>query len=378
MLPLVLASLSLAEPWMLGFLAAVALPLLVAWLARPRPRVVRLATVALVMRAARGRGIARRIIDWLPTVARMVMVALLAVAAAVPSLTPESPPAAGDPQGPQTPPLIVVLDGSPGQTASRAVRAAAAACDPNEQRWRIRLVDPADEGLAEAAYREAAVCIASDGVASRRLQRKLEEVLWNGGGLVVLPSPRESDGDSQALEWLRGVAGVELVERAKDGESGPPDSAGLELRLGSEAWLPFEPIPGPRGDIPTRLQFRPSPRPGMATSLGPPVPLVQRRADAAVVVAWREVAGGRIAVSAVPWTAGAASDLVAWPAFVPLVDHTLTAVLATLPARPPAVTAWLARTNLAGLCLLVALVLAALDPLLVAFGRGQGRGGSHR
>ena len=376
MLPSVLASLSLAEPWMLGFLAAVALPPLVAWLARPRPRVVGLATVALVIRAARGRGIARRVVDWLPTIARMVMVAVMAVAAAVPGFTPESPTAANEPEEPQAPPLVVVLDGSPGQTASRAVRAAAAACDPDERRWQIRLVDPADEGEAEEACREAAICVASDGVVSRRLRRQLEAMLLGGGGLVVLPSPRPS-ADAQTLDWLRGVAGIERVERAADSESRPLDSAGLELRLGSEAWLPFEPIPGPRGDVPARLEFRPSPSPGMAASLGTPVPLLRRRADAAVVVAWRGVAAGRIAVSAEPWSVGAARDLVAWPAFVPLVDHTLTAVLPTNPARRPAATAWLARTNLAGLCLLVALVLAAADPMLLLV-RGQGGGGSRR
>jgi len=120
MLPSVLASLSLAEPWMLGFLAAVALPPLVAWLARPRPRVVGLATVALVIRAARGRGIARRVVDWLPTIARMVMVAVMAVAAAVPGFTPESPTAANEPEEPRALPLVVVLDGSPGQTPMKA------------------------------------------------------------------------------------------------------------------------------------------------------------------------------------------------------------------------------------------------------------------
>src|SRR5688572_28556909 len=75
------------NPWAIFVgVAALALPVLIHWLTRPRPRRVPLSTVRFLMEAVKERKAAHRLRDWIILLLRTAAVALLAWAFARPLL----------------------------------------------------------------------------------------------------------------------------------------------------------------------------------------------------------------------------------------------------------------------------------------------------
>lgn len=390
-----------AWPWMLLWLPAVILPLLVFRRSIARARTVSWGPIDLVAIAARRRGVSRRGYSLPLVLLRSLMLLLAIVAAARPFL--------GGPEAASSTAERIVAGSARGTAARRIMFVEPdmpPGADATEIRHPLRLAITAlctTGGLSVPNPRLPAILPAVDAVQARDLATTIGDGSRPGdagrGTLVVLSDgalPADfaaTDGAAARLERAvdRGAAVLVLLgPRAME----PPDRERLSAWLDKVCGVSIEgrldgigrrievepPLAGLAADEPTAPPFVPLVGPsigsfaglfqGAATVLARTVP------DGRPLVVEARVGRGRVCVAALPLTLpdqDGWSDLAAWPAFVPFVDRLATRLLDAdeaddLPAArlehvgrfPP----WPLPASIARLLLLAAIAIALVDPVL--------------
>lgn len=358
-MPAVLATLTFAAPAMLGFLAAAVLPWLIARRHRPAMQAVGLATTALVITAARRRPRWKRPLAWLIPFLRSLLIAAVVTATAGPTWLSQ-------PQPERSPSRrVLILDDSAQFQASRAIGAAvealAEADAGNEQAWISHTV-PSAAVTSGSLPDDIRIVILADGAApSTAVKKALRAFCDRGGGLLVLLGPASTSAEAAPLtEWLADAAGIRLAGVRSDGHQS------IRRPSGTWTWLPA--LAGPT--VATHAVLEPlTSCQSLLETVGSSQPLL---------VACRRGQGTTV-VSALPWTlpkphisgqpGDAWSDLPAWPVFLEIVADVCDMVAPDNRAERNAPLLLNPSTNsagtpLAGICLLTAIVLAGLDPLL--------------
>lgn len=373
-MPVVSATLILSSPWMLGFLAVITVPWLIAWWARPATRPVGLATTAFVLVAARQQSRWRRSTRWLIPLLRSLLVAAVVIAAAGPRWQPMQEAALPHPRG-----RIAILDDSPAGHASAAFVAAVASVAESaahvDDTWQLDRIASTDAAAGQLPGDTGLVVLSDAAHPSPRLRQLLTDWTVRGGRLLVLLGPATTPPESPGVAaWLDDLAGVQVGDRRH--------TAGVPLR--SPAAAPGGPgdIAGPSVRTHAALQLQQ--RGGAPHALAEPRVLLETAQSEPLLVI-RGVGQGCVAISAVPWSVAAAdqapneqtwTDLPAWPVFPAVVDDLMTAMAATASRLPPTFgdghQGWLSRVHLAGALLMLALGLAAAEAIAV-LGTGQGR-----
>lgn len=367
------ATLLLSSPWMLGFLAVLAVPWLIAVRARPATQQIGLATTVFVLMAARQQSRWRRSTRWLVPLLRSLLVAAVVIAAAGPRWQPS------DEHAPVSRHRVAIIDGSPTGQASAAVAAAIESlAEPTgmlDDTWQLDRVAPRD-AAADGLPDDTGLVVLADGAhLSTPLQHRLTNWIVHGGRLLVLLGPADTLPDNQEVAtWLNALAGVQV--------GGHRRTAGDTLHIPSTRPGGPQRIAGPfvRTHAVLNLQDRSgaghtltAPRVLLATEQGEPLLLT------------RGVGLGCVAISAIPWSVAAAdlppdeqpwSDLPAWPVFPAVVEDLLASFAATASSPPPVFhdgrRGWWQDMNLSEVFLVLALCLAAAEAIAVQ-GTGQGR-----
>jgi len=403
----------IAAPWMLPWLAATALPALLAALALRHPRAVRFGPIELVLNAARRAHLTRGGVAWPRTLLRCLLVAAATAAAARPFLLVDGgrPPGAGTTRlvaGAADRRIAIVgaapLDGDPRDDAALAVQRAVEALVAGPRRDReSRRGGMADAGapptvdrvpLDAVAGGSAAVTrsgqelvILADGVVPGRADAaRLSAAVEAGGAILVCLGPSSLDEAvrPRLAAWLASLGvGVEGTARL--------DDAAIELAAGSAEPTAMAPWAEATGDGFMRLA---GPTVTAAAVLRPTAGAVLARTAPGGMPLVRTTRHGRgtVCLTAIPLTLttrrddprvddiaaatgqrdAAWSDIAAWPVFVPLMDRLIDRLAPGLlagrpgPRRvggPPGVTGgW--RLPLAPAVVAIAILLAIADTLL--------------
>lgn len=367
------ATLILSSPWMLGFLAVIVVPWLIARRAHPTTQEIGLATTAFVLAAARQQSSWRRSVHWLVPLLRSLLVAAVVIAAAGPRWQPIDEAARPAPHH-----RVAILDDSPAGHASAAFTAAleslAEAAGDVDERWRLDRVAPSDAAAGQLPDDTGFVAITDGAAPSSLLRHQLADWTIRGGHLLVLLGPANTPPNApEFATWLGGLTGVQLRERRQ--------TAGEPLRKPAASPAGSARLDGVSVRTHAVLDLQERSRGGHALT-EPRVLLETEQSEPLLVI--RGVGRGCVAISAVPWRVAAAdlapneqpwTDLPAWPVFPSVVDD-LLALMAATTGPPPAFADrhldWLPRVNLARALLMLALGLAATEALAV-LGTGQGR-----
>ena len=216
---------------------------------------------------------------------------------------------------------------------------------------------------------------------------RIAAAVERGASLLVLvgPATLESTDRDRLSDWLASLAGVAVAGRVEcDGcrigvtpeLADEVDASGGAVESGEL----FVALPGPGVDRCAELFLDPQ----SSRRTGPPAAvLAQTIPDGKPLLVESRAGNGRVCVSALPLSLPAArdadefwSDLAAWPVFVPLVDRLLARLLvrdeAVAVAADPSVNRADERhsalpfrgLSLASLLLSLAILLAVLDPLV--------------
>lgn len=371
-----LAMLVCESPGMLGLAVLAVLPWVIAWRAMPKTRRVPFAAMPLVKAAVHRQGIWRSLRAWLLPLVRTWLVTAVVLAAAGLRWQPLRTPLAHEEER-----TAVVFDDSPAAEASRSVLAAVESLGEfSKGAWRIERITVADAPL-ESLPAETALVIVADGfVPSADLGRWIADRVAAGGGLLVLVGPRATSPERQEAlsSWLDRLCGIRITGRTEG-------SWGIAARPADDR-LPWEPLAGPTVRTHATLSVRPDRPPGVAgLRPGRTVVLQQTQGSQTPLVLRRQLGNGWALLAATPWSLAvdshgeAWSDLPAWPVFLEVVGE----VTRELAAKPPAwaspafgtswLGGWLQRwlpwdraggVTLAGASLLLALLMAGIDPLL--------------
>ena len=372
-MPVVSATLILSSPWMLGFLAVITVPWLIALRARPAAQQIGLATTGFVLVAARQQSRWRRSTRWLVPLLRSLLVAAVVIAAAGPRWQPmqEAPL-------PPSRHRVVILDDAPAGHASAAVAAAIASVAESaghvDDSWPLNRITSTDAAAGQLPD-DTGLVVLSDGTHLPPFLR-LQLTNWTvrGGRLLVLLGPASTPPDtSEVAAWLNETAGVRVGDRRQ--------------RAGETVQIPATRPGGPARmagpSVHTHAALHLQPRSGGGHALAEPRVLLETKQSEPLLVI-RGVGQGCVAISAVPWSVAADqapeeqswTDLPAWPVFPDVVDGLLTAMAATAARLPPAFGdgpgGWWPDGNLAAAFVLLALGLAAAEAIAV-LGTGQGR-----
>jgi hypothetical protein len=326
--------LGIAQPWMLPWLAAVVVPIVLAWLAMRRPRPVRFGPTEFVARAARRQLVTRGGVSLPLTAVRVAAVAVAALAAARPFTTALGRPAGAAGTARAVPRVECVVDDVGGDhDATRDVRRALEALREvrghvsSPGRTQVAVVTPA------AAGRDASTApmlfIVGDGtVPDAAAARQIATAVSDGAAVLICIGPRSMAKPVRGRlgAWLDDLTGVTL-------SGGPVHLAGAGIAVAPEV-LPgqvdaagFSPLPGPTVDVVAPLMVAGTERHDigrpkvLARTLPQELPLLVevRRGRGAACIAALPLSLPERSVGAVadlPW-----SDLAAWPVFVPLVDQ---------------------------------------------------------
>ena len=394
----------IAAPWMLPWLAAAVMPLLLALVAVRRPRTVPFGPIDLLLTAARRAHVTRAGIAWPHTLLRCLLVAAAATAATRPFLAGAGsrPPAAGtvrlvagdadrrivvvggqppgaDPRNDATLALRLALEAVI-SASPRDVNAGGAGEPPSLDMVPLGAV--ATAGPRPPRGRE--LVILADGVVpgpgdAARIVAAVEA----GGALLVCLGP-ESLADAvrpRLAAWLEvlgtGVAGIARLDDAAitiaadlAASPAPPRAAAAVDAAG------FRLLPGPSVDAAAVLRLTGG-------------DVLARTAPGDVPLLWTTRRGaGRVCLAAIPLALAtrepadadtrdadrAWSDVAAWPTFVPLVDGLVERIAPGLLAARPRPTRTFAppgpaagfRVPLAPALLAFAILLAVADWLLAA------------
>ena len=314
-------------PTMLPWLAAVALPVLLAWWAMRRARLVRWGAIDLVERAARAARITRSGVPTWLTLVRMLMLGCAAAAATRPFLGSRDDLRgralfAGDPSR-----KIEIVVGEPASdgpflAVQRAIEALAKARvgeGAGSMPPSVDLVPAREAGLPFPGRR---LIVIADGIlpAADDDAGRIAAAVRGGDGLLVCLGAASTAPPAVGATsaWLEELAGVSVP-----GTDALADEA-IEARDGSGGGA-FTTVAGPRVVRAAELEYAPEAAFVIARTIAGKRPLVVE------ATAGR----GRVCVSAIPLslpssdaTSEAWSDVAAWPAFVPFVDGLVTRLFA--------------------------------------------------
>lgn len=388
----------IAAPWMLPWLAAAVVPLLLALFAVRRPRTVRFGPIDLVLAAARRAHVTRAGIAWPRTLLRCLLVAAAAGAAARPFFAAGGrPPAAGTVRlvaGSAERRIAIVNAAFPGadprDDASVALRRAleaviaasprGGAAGGEQEPPTLDLVPLGAVAAPPRAGRE--LVILADGVVPGPVDAaRMAAAVESGGSLLVCLGPASLDAAvrPRLARWLESLgAAVTGVAGLDDAAVEVADALATPLGLPAAAAAGggadgFRTLPGPA--VTAAAALRPTDGDVLARATPGGLPLV-----------WTTRRGaGRVCLAAIPLAlatrrdAGdprgvdpAWSDIAAWPVFVPLVDVLVDRIAPGLlapgpgrPAVPPGPPGGFVLP-LAPALLAIAILLAIADRLLAA------------
>ena len=334
--------LGIAQPWLLPWLAAVVVPVILAWLAMRRPRPVRFGATEFVARAARRQHVTRGGVSVPITAVRMAAVAVAALAAARPFITAPVRPAVTSGDQAEAPRVECVVAAGRDHDGSRDLRRAVEALGSGaggvaRSRPQVLVVSPATAG--RAAGTAPTLLIMGDGtIPAAADARRIAAAVSDGAALLVCIGPRS------LAEPVRGRLAAWLDDLAGIGVSGGPTplaDAGIAvappLAPGSGGVTRFVPLPGPTVAMMAPLLFSAAAR----GAVGPPTVLARTIPQGRPLLVELRRGRGTVCVAAVPLSLpeqspGAAekpwSDLAAWPVFVPLVDRIVERLLTTATA----------------------------------------------
>ncbi|MFM7035492.1 MAG: hypothetical protein ACKOYJ_10005 [Planctomycetia bacterium] len=333
-------------PWMLPWLFAVAVPVVLAWWALRHARLVRWGAIDLVARAARAAGIGRGGLPWLLTAVRMLLVASVVIAATRPFVG--RPPAHGEPivAGDLSQRIEIVRRDEGGRgsllAVERAVEALAKA--PRES---SRVIAPAVHAVtirdAARPSTDRRVIMLGDDLFPLPAAdaMRIAALVREGASLLVCLGPGAVGPSSLARvsSWLDDLAGVQVVgtmaiadELVEVVDAG--DSAGSQAGdpAGFQAGDRSTVLPGPRVVRAAEIFFEP----------GSAVVIARASASRRPLIVEVPVGRGRVCVSAVPLalpkqgdSADTWSDIAVWPSFVPLIDRIVARLLDPVAANGP-------------------------------------------
>lgn len=393
----------IAAPWMLAWLGATALPLVLGLLANRHPRVRRFAPIELVIRAAGRAHISRWGISRRDVIVRGLLVAAAALAATRPFLRP-----AADAVPPRGTPLVaghpdrriaIVAPTAAGRIALPAAAAAVVSAieslgeSPPRRDGRgaaatVELVPlGAVAETAEADSAGARLVIFPDGtVPGPSEAARIVVAVDHGLAVVVCLGPAALDERlrGRTTAWLESLTGGRLEGVLRLDDAPVEVTAAVARRLGLSAVRVGEATPGqPAAAADGGFVPLPGPAVSAIASVAPPAGEILARVGPDLPLLWSVRRGrGRVCVSAVPLSlpprrpsSGAAemddawSDLAAWPVFVPLVETVLEeacpGVLAPVEPRSPRPSPALwgegGRVRLAPALVALAMLLTLLD-----------------
>ncbi len=363
------AMLLLGSPWMLVFLAALAVPWLIARATRAPLRQVSLGTTSFVLRAARQHRFRKRP-PWVLAVLRSLLITAVVLGAAEPIWLPRSAESDAPGFG------VVVLDGDTAIGRSTPVVAAIEATGranaaQQSPRWRVTQLSASlsDTGVMPDDTR---LVILTDGaVPGPAIRSQLAEWIDGGGQVWVLLGPRSiASRNGWVVSWL-----AENVDVDVDGTR-----SGISERIRSRLPVthPITILAGP--SVETHAVLKPSGN--AAINLAEPVHtsslVVMETAETGSPLSIvRPLGRGHVFISALPWSLApsgdgsqepAWSDLAAWPVFPVVIEELLTtcqtaARRSGLPAKPSLSRSWLTGTRLTGGLLTGAMLLLACEAL---------------
>lgn len=364
------------DPSMLLFCLAAAVPPIVAWLGRPDAVAREWAAMEILARAAGRTAFRRRLIDWLVVAMRSMMLLAVAFAAARPLFVPFEMPKLAAADGPPRERRAVVVGEATAVAA--AIESVAAALAPVKAITESRFDDE--------PFESASLVVLADGVvpgpaAARRLGRFVDR----GGSVALLVGPRTMAGDAAFNRFVGNLAGIGVdgvIDRPGDAAAG--ETVRLVATTGGEAEVDLS---GPTVRRFARLVIGQGGA-GEAAVPHQPAAVLARAMPSENPLAVRVGVGrGAVGIVAVPlaiegwskgaWSAGgppaspspaAWTDLPSWPAFLPFVGRTIISLAAVdggaIGSDGAGIAGWLAGSNLAGIALVAAVLLALLDPLV--------------
>ncbi len=371
------ATLLLGSPWMLVFLAALAVPWLIARATRAPLRQVSLGTTSFVLRAARQHRFWKRL-PWVLAVLRSLVIAAVVLGAAEPIWLSRS----AESEAPGFGVVVLDVDAVSGRSAPVVAaieatgRANAAQQSP---RWRVTKLS-ASYGSSGVMPEDTRLIILTDGaVPSPAIRSQLAEWIDGGGQVWVLLGPRSiASQNGWVASWL-----AENVDIDVDGtRSGLPERIRSRLPAGH----PITTLAGP--SVETHAVLKPSG--SAAINLKEPADdsslVVMETAETrSPLLVVRALGRGQVVVSALPWSLAplndgrrelAWSDLAAWPAFPVVIEELLTTCQTAargsgLPARRGHALSWLTGTRLTGGLLTGAMLLLACEALFFKGSRSR-------
>ena len=385
--------LGISLPWMLCWLAATVIPLLLALLAMRHPRVVRFGPTAMVARAARRSRLTRSGVPLPLTIVRSLLLACATVAAARPFL----PAPVGLPR------ILTTLSGQAGERLAASNAGAGSKIEILSDRANAsadgdavsptlalhRAIEalvtsgssfdalsaagvagpPPPTTIALVSTNDAArgppggrllMILCAGAVPGAADAERIAAAVEAGAGLLVCIGPQSlAESDRRRISaWLDPLAGITIEGRQATAAASIEVSDVLAVPITAAGQRPapigftmpadlaplngFVALPGPSVMACADIRLRnAAPDQTPASILARTVP-----GDRPLLVAARH-GRGIVCVSALPLTlqprattaaadtAAAWSDLAAWPVFVPLVDRLLTRLLGTAAATPP-------------------------------------------
>ena len=332
--------LGIAQPWMLPWIAAAVVPIVLAWLAMRRPRAVRFGATEFVARAARRQHVTRGGVSVPLTAVRAAAVAVAALAAARPFTTALGRTAVGPGGGAAGPRVECIVDDEGGdrdgaRDLRRVLEALGQGPGRGETRGRpqVAVVAPATAGR-EAATTPTLFIVGDGTIPAAADARRIATAVSAGAAVLVCVGPRSMAEPvrGRLSAWLDDLAGIGL-----SGGPEPLDGSGIAvaaaLAPGAVDTPGFAPLPGPTVNMVTPLLMPASPR----HEVGPPMVLARTLPHERPLLVEMRRGRGTVCVAAVPLalaeqSPGVAaeqrwSDLAAWPTFVPLVDRLLDRLL---------------------------------------------------
>jgi hypothetical protein len=305
-------------PTVMPWLAAAVLPLLLAWLSVRRADRVRWAATELVVAAARRAGLGRHGMPTILIALRTLALAAVALAAARPFLGTRSP-GRGVPvvDGVADRAIEIVVSDPAAPEAATAIRAslgALAAAASSLADAGPPTVEIVGMRAAAAAFAGRRLIILCDGAApDAALARRLDAAVRGGDSLLVCLGP---DSTSPILlprlsTWLHAFVGLDVAAAV------PLRDAAIDATgLGGDGGAPL--LAGPTVARTADVSWGGADWSTLARTSDEGRPLLAETA----------VDHGRVCVATIPLalpgvgsSEEAWSDLAAWPAFVPFIDH---------------------------------------------------------
>jgi hypothetical protein len=356
--------LSLPLPWMLWWLAAAIIPLLLARLAMRRPTVVRWGPSELLSQAARSSRITRGGVPWLRVIVRGLLLATAATAAARPLWRPPagmtglrstvvgrqvvagasdsriailSPETASD----DTDAAVAIRRG----LESLAGTAGTLGRSPEDDAAPPTVVEAAvhDLPLLPTAPRSLLI-LADQPPPAAADTRRLTAAVEAGAGLLVCIGPRavaDAEDCRRLSNWLDELAGVTVAGRLSLDDAAIEVAESLSAPAAADTGVTTLAGPGVT-EAADLVVVRPATVLARATPMGRPLLVESRRGRGVVCVSALPLA---FSMRGDGGMAAAWSDLAAWPAFIPFIDRLVTRLLAASAAAAPGSTEFAAATS---------------------------------